>query len=120
MADSSEEVWKVIWSLQAPPAFRSFCWKVRNNLLATKSNLFSKKIVNDPICPLCQSEIETIFHCLWGCLAAVGVWQEGSRKIQKLSCHSTDGRGLLLFFLDRLEAEEMLEALTMNRLIWHR
>ncbi|XP_062165085.1 uncharacterized protein LOC133871676 [Alnus glutinosa] len=54
-----------------------------------------------------------------GCPAAVGVWQEGSRKIQKLSCNSTDGRGLLLFFLDRLEIEEMLEALTMTRMIWH-
>jgi hypothetical protein len=76
--------------------------------------------VADPICPLCHGELETIYHCLWGCPVIVTVWQGGSRKIQKLSCNHTDGRGLLMFFLERLEAEELLEALTMTRMICHR
>jgi hypothetical protein len=31
-----------------------------------------------------------------------------------------DGRGLLLFFQEKLEAEELIEALTILRMIWHR
>jgi hypothetical protein len=37
-------VWHSIWSLQAPPVVRHFCWKVCNNLLPTKSNLALKKL----------------------------------------------------------------------------
>jgi hypothetical protein len=49
---------------------------------------------------------------------AVGVWQEESRKLQKMAYGDTDGRGLLLFFQDKLEAEELIEALTILKMIW--
>lgn len=49
---------------------------------------------------------------------AVGIWQEGSRKLQKMACGDTDGRGLLLFFQDKLEAKELIEALSILRMIW--
>jgi len=39
--DRSEDMWNRLWRLQAPPILRSFFWKVCNNLLPTKTNLFS-------------------------------------------------------------------------------
>jgi hypothetical protein len=116
----TERLWQFIWSLPTTLVIRNFCWKLCHDLLPTKTNLFSRKVVVDPICPICNGELETIFHCLWSCPAAVGFWQEGSRKLQKMACGDMDGRGLLLFFQEKLEAEELIEALTILRMIWHR
>jgi hypothetical protein len=116
--DGNEQLWKFIWSLPTTPVLRNFCWKLCHDLLPTKFNLFSQKVVANPICPICNGEPETIFQCLWSCPMAVGIWQEGSRKLQKMACGDTDGRGLLLFFQDKLESEELIEALSILRMIW--
>jgi hypothetical protein len=68
------ELWKTIWGLNAPPVLKNFSWKVCNNILLAKENLFRKKIVADPWCPFYHIEPGTIYHCLWGCLAAIAVW----------------------------------------------
>jgi hypothetical protein len=43
----NEGVWKTIWTLSVPPVLKNFAWKVCQNILPTKANLFSKKIVQD-------------------------------------------------------------------------
>jgi len=43
--NGSGDVWRLIWSLQAPSVLRIFCWKVSNNLLPNMVNLYRKKIV---------------------------------------------------------------------------
>jgi len=115
-----ENVWKSIWDLKAPPVLRNFCWKVSNNLLPNMVNLLWKKIVSNSLCPICTREPESTFHSLWRCLSAEAVWQKCSRRIQKLSCEDMDGRGLLLFFFENLSNEEVLEAITVARMIWLR
>jgi len=72
--DGAKEVWNTIWGLQAPPVLHNFLWKLCNNLPPVKENLYRKKIVSDPWCPLCNCEPETSYHCLWGCPTAVAVW----------------------------------------------
>jgi hypothetical protein len=84
--EEREDVWKILWSLQAPRALKKFCWKMCNNLLPTKENLFSKRITQDPLCLICLSATETIVHSLRHCPLAEAVWQECGRRIQKLSC----------------------------------
>ncbi|XP_062167009.1 uncharacterized protein LOC133873305 [Alnus glutinosa] len=49
-----------------------------------------------------------------------GGGMECSRRIQKLTYEETDGRGLLLFFFEKLDNEEVLEALTVAQMIWLR
>lgn len=46
------------------------------------------------------------------------VWQECTRKIQKLVLEEADGRGFMQQLMERLERDELEEALTMARLIW--
>lgn len=70
--------------------------------------------------PFVQESQKTTFHSLWRCPFAEAVWQECSRRIQKLTCEETDGRWLLLFFFEKLNNEEVLEALTLARMIWLR
>jgi len=119
-ANAHVEVWKTIWGMHAPPVLKNFCWKVCNNLLPTKANLHKRKIVDDPLCPLCTGEPETVFHSIWGCPAAVAVWQEGVIRFQKMSCILTDGMGLFLYLMERLDPEEFVGAWTVARMIWMR
>jgi hypothetical protein len=119
-AKANWDFWKSIWSSQVQPTVKHFVWKVCNNLLPTKENLFIKNIVPDPFCPLCQMEEESAGHILWRCPSAMGVWQECSRWVQKLSIMEKDGYKLVQHLMEKLEESEVLEVLTVMRMIWLR
>lgn len=56
--------WKNIWDLQVLGVVKVFMWKAGNDLLPTRKNLLSKRIVTDARCPICKSEEETHMHVL--------------------------------------------------------
>jgi hypothetical protein len=82
--------------------------------------LFRRHVTDNPFCPICSREPESLFNILWQCSSSMAVWQEGCRRVQKLSLEETDGRGFLLQLRARLNGEELLETLTLARLIWLR
>ena len=55
-----------------------------HNALATKSNLYRRKITEDPLCPICGAEAETTGHTLWSYPATKGylelVWEFDTKK----------------------------------------
>jgi hypothetical protein len=116
----SADFWKWLWSINAPPVVKNFAWRISHDLLPTKHNLFRRQIASDPLCPVCLTEPETLAHILWSCPSSIAVWQEGSRRVPKLLIFSTDGMDWLQQLRDRLDGEEMLEALSMARGIWLR
>jgi hypothetical protein len=113
-------VWSSLWSLQAPWVLKHFFWKVCNNALPTKDNLYRKKILQDPLCPICAHQVETVWHVLWACPASVDVWQECHRKILKLSLVESDGLGWVQQLMAKLDTNVLLEALSVARCIWLR
>jgi len=110
--------WKSLWQLPVQPVVRNFAWKVCNNILPTKETLFRKGIIDDPYCPLCLTQSETLFHILWSCPSSVAVWQESSRSIHKLSIQEDEGLSFIRHLQDRLEANVFTEVLSVMRLIW--
>jgi hypothetical protein len=64
---------KKLWHLHVPATLKKFLWKVSNNIVSTKANLHSRKIISDPLCPICGREPETVFHILWTCPSSVAV-----------------------------------------------
>jgi hypothetical protein len=114
------EVWKRIWQLKAPAPVKNFCWRLCNNLLLTKENLFLRKIAPDPLCMFCLQEPETSYHILWGCPSSMAVWQECSKKIQKLAIGKVGGKEFVQFLWEKLEDADLLEALMVARAIWMR
>jgi hypothetical protein len=68
------EVWKLIWNMKAPPVLKNFTWKLCHNLLPTRVNIYSKKIVPDPLCPCFLREEESLYHILWQCPSAMAIW----------------------------------------------
>lgn len=73
--------------LKTPPKVRNFLWRATNNCLPTMTNLLSKRIEVNPICPVCGVENESTIHLLVSCQLSMQVWnkigvciQAGSRS----------------------------------------
>jgi hypothetical protein len=72
-ASEHSKSWTSLWSLNALQIVKVFLWKACNNLLPTKENLFKKRVVKDPLCPICGVEVENICHMLWRCPSSCDV-----------------------------------------------
>jgi hypothetical protein len=46
--------------MEALNVVKIFMWMAYNNALPTRVNLFERKIVTDPLCPICYLEEETM------------------------------------------------------------
>ena len=57
-------LWNSIWQLQIPNVEKHFLWRACHEILPTKDNLCTRRVVSDPSCPICEREPETTFSCL--------------------------------------------------------
>ncbi|KAF5481094.1 hypothetical protein F2P56_001779 [Juglans regia] len=78
-----DQQWTKLWKMNLPPAVKNFLWRACQNILPTKNNLYKRKVLDIPICPMCLSEPETVEHILWECASANDVLSQLFRTIQK-------------------------------------
>ncbi|XP_042958157.1 uncharacterized protein LOC122293732 [Carya illinoinensis] len=113
-------LWKQLWKLKVPSKVKMFLLRAAKDILPTKANLFRRRIVESPLCPICHSFPETTAHVLWSYTAAQDVWSYGSRRLQKCRSEEQPYHELLADQLSLLPAEEHVElALTATEL-WNR
>jgi len=97
-----------------------FLWRACNDILPTKENLCKRRIVDDPICPMCGQESESTIHALWSCVAAKAVWTECPARIQKCQVMNTGFMDLFRCLISRLELEEVELVVMVAQKIWFR
>jgi hypothetical protein len=105
--DNNRTLWKAIWNIDVPRAAKIFLWKACSGILPTKENLYSKKITSDPLCPICNLEVETTVHALWSCPSAQDVWSECPNRIQKSSCEAKEFLCIMQWLLNKCTEEEI-------------
>jgi hypothetical protein len=118
--ESGKSLWNSLWRVKVPKVVQHFLWKACNNILPTKEKLHKRGITDDPLCPLCKSETETVGHIIWSCESSKDVWAECCRSIQKCS---SDEDGFLEIFVklaSKLSEEELQLAAGVARQIWMR
>jgi hypothetical protein len=97
-----------------------FAWRACQNLLPTRDNLYKRKVIQDPICPCCGLEVETVIYSLWSCPTAKDVWGDNLSCFQKCSSSQIS----FLLFLDfcfRIYDKEKVELLlVVARNLWLR
>ena len=71
---TSNEVWKSIWSLNVQSKVRNFLWRTCHNALPVKQNLRRRHILTEDVCKLYKNEIESVLHALWSCAQLTQVW----------------------------------------------
>lgn len=95
-----------------------FLWRVCQNALATKANLFRWKISEDPLYPIYGVTPETSGHVLWSCPAASAVWGLCSSKIQKRSSYHEDFLLIMEDLFCFLDQEDMELVAAVAQLLW--
>lgn len=71
---TNPDLWKHIWHSDTLPKVKQFLWNISQNALPTMDNLHRRKIVPDPLCPICKHEAETIEHTLLLCPWTAQIW----------------------------------------------
>ncbi|KAL6228202.1 hypothetical protein ACLB2K_002156 [Fragaria x ananassa] len=70
--DSS--VWNTIWKLNVTPKVKNFMWRIMVNALPSYLNLFNRKIIQNPLCPVCELFPKSIEHIFLQCHGVVCSW----------------------------------------------
>ena len=70
------QVWKMIWSMNAPQKVKMLLWKACCEAMPTKCFLFWLKITKEDLCVRCCAATENSLHALWSCSELDLVWVE--------------------------------------------
>ncbi|XP_035547261.1 uncharacterized protein LOC118348858 [Juglans regia] len=95
-------------------------WKALHNILPTKLNLYKKKVINDPRCPICLQGEESVVHVLWTCPASSDVWAEKGSSFQKWNSKGEDFVELWLKMVEGLPQSELERGVAIMHSIWIR
>ncbi|XP_059436512.1 uncharacterized protein LOC132169499 [Corylus avellana] len=113
-------LWKQFWSLPAPSVARNFLWRACNDILPTRENLCRRKILTDPLCPLCGLKVESGFHILWQCPSTMDLLSMGSKKFQKSYFLGPNFMQVIEGLFNKCDTEEMVQFSSLARRIWLR
>lgn len=113
-------VWPIIRKLNIPNANKVFLWRESLEALPTNLNLFRKKVVENPKCPICIEEEELVDHALWGCIATRDVQSQCTNKIQKSSFTKMNFMQLMKNICETFEKGQNEEISIVARRIWLR
>jgi ribonuclease HI len=70
----STDIWDKLWQLKVPPKQSHLIWRILNGAIPVKKNLFQKGVRCDPLCPRCNSYVETMKHAFLDCEWAQQIW----------------------------------------------
>lgn len=111
-------MWRSLWKLHVPAKIIVFAWQALHDILLTRENLAQRRIVADGTCELYQRENEYVFHALWECSVAKGVWAGCERELQKHMGGQIDLMQLFEELMCKLSVEVFELSLVQMLLIW--
>lgn len=65
MANTSK--WKSLWDLKIHDRLKLFLWRILANVIPSRSFLASRIGLPDSSCPVCDAELEDLFHIFKKC-----------------------------------------------------
>jgi hypothetical protein len=71
---SMNDMWVKLWKLQVPLKHCNLTWRILNNVVYVKKNLFQRGVRCDSLCPRCQNHAESVTHAFLYCVWAQQVW----------------------------------------------
>nr|XP_027060796.1 uncharacterized protein LOC113687374 [Coffea arabica] len=74
----SQQVWKVLWSLNISHKVKMFIWKGLSDAVPVKELIWRRIKRGDPICSICGEEVETLEHMLLKCSK---IWKSRNNKV---------------------------------------
>jgi hypothetical protein len=90
------KTWKILWKQKIPPKYTHLMWRLFHNGLPVRSNLGSRGISCNPLCPRCEGKIEDINHVFKGCEWAKQIWFASPLNIRFENLTSTNFKDWLI------------------------
>ena len=97
--ENHKKFWKSLWQLQMPNKIKNFVWRVCNEALPTKMNLYHRHVTDSNICDLCGEFPEDTVHAIWTCKEVAGVWSSLDWFHQSVLVQPVNYRELLARFM---------------------
>ncbi|KAL0458446.1 UNVERIFIED_CONTAM: hypothetical protein Slati_0471800 [Sesamum latifolium] len=69
-----DALWPTIWGSKIPPRVKTFMWRLCMGALPTLENLGRRKLGIVTLCPICDSQVETVTHIFLQCPFARQIW----------------------------------------------
>ena len=68
-------IWKKVWHWQGPQRICCFLWLTMSSGVMTNEFHFQCHLTHNPLCPRCDTEVETLSHMLWDCAQVRVLWE---------------------------------------------
>ena len=110
------KVWKILWSIKAPPKALNLVWRAFMGTLPTLSQLQSKKVQVQAICPTCQEAEEFIIHSLVQCQYAKrcsSILLPGTQLVETRDFHSW-----MVTMFDMVDRSKFAEIVSLCWSLW--
>ncbi|KAF5451924.1 hypothetical protein F2P56_026978 [Juglans regia] len=104
--------------MQTTNAVKVFSWRACNDALPPMQNLYKRKIVEEPLCPICHQAEETPGHVLWTCPSAQDAWMLGSKQLQKAAITHEEFGDIFMQMLQRIGKIEICLLAEIPRMLW--
>ncbi|KAA3472829.1 reverse transcriptase [Gossypium australe] len=67
--------YRKLWRVDIPNKIKMFTWKLLWNYIATKANLYARRLGNNNLCPWCWRGEETLTHLFQTCPVSDEIWR---------------------------------------------
>ncbi|GLT69983.1 hypothetical protein SLA2020_420910 [Shorea laevis] len=115
-SNQSRDLWRHLWKLKIPHAAKVFMWRACSNALATKANLFRRKITEDPLCVQIKRK-QLITYC--GVAQRLRqMWSTCRSTIQKQSFEHEDVLVILSDIIRVLNQDDLEWVAVVARAVW--
>ncbi|PNX96793.1 ribonuclease H, partial [Trifolium pratense] len=113
------EIWKTLWKFKVPPKYSHLLWRILNNAIPVKGNLFKKGVKCDPLCPRCLNHVESIQHVFLECEWAKKVWFASPLTLNLNLNQLTDFYDWFTFVTNNTDKDCMEKILAIIYEIWN-
>ncbi|KAA3462867.1 Zinc finger, CCHC-type [Gossypium australe] len=64
-----------LWQTKIPSKMKIFIWKISWNYIASKVNMYNRRLVNNRLCPRCGGDDKTLNHLFRECPVSAEIWR---------------------------------------------
>lgn len=95
----SKEYYRKLWNLNIPTKVKIIMLRITNDFFPTRANMFKKRLVVDPMCPICGNGTEDPFHIFCFYPVSKKVWElVGLEWILQFQYQDWERWHILVFF----------------------
>ncbi|KAA3451486.1 reverse transcriptase [Gossypium australe] len=88
------DFYRKLWKIEIPSKMKIFIWKLSWNYIASKVNMFNRRLVNNRLCPRCGGDDETLNHIFHECPVSAEIWRMLPEDLEGIRTNTTKNQSV--------------------------